>query len=225
MNQPTVNPSILVRLARGALVVFAAAFVAGTVAGCAIGPRIVQTQVTNYNEWSALPADRSFAFARTLEYQSSLEVKFYEDIVRDELVLKGFKYVPDATQANLIVTLRPSSTTMRLRVRDPWPIDPFWGGYGLYGRRLGGWYGPYGPYGWGFDDFNTYPVDVVKRRLEMDIDSRVIAGKRYYEGRVETSSDAEDFKDVVPAMVQALFTDFPGNNGQTRRIDVPVAPS
>ncbi len=132
--------------------------------------------------------------------------------------------MPEATQANLIVTLRPSSSTTRLRVRDPWPIDPFWGGYGgFYGRRYGGWYGFYGPYGYGFDSFNTYPVDVTQHRLEMDIDSRTTAGKRYYEGKVETSSEAESFKDVAPAMVQALFTDFPGNNGQTRRIDVPVA--
>ena len=211
------KPSMTARTARAATALLAAALLAG----CALGPQIVQTQVTNYNEWSALPADRSFAFARTLEYQSSLEVKSYEDIVRDELVLKGFKFVAEPTQANLIVTLRPSSTTTRLRVRDPWPIDPFWGSYGgFYGRRFGGWYGPYGPYG--FDNFNSYPVDVVQRRLEMDIDSRATAGKRYYEGRVETSSDAEAFKDIAPAMVQALFTDFPGNNGQTRRIDVPV---
>jgi len=209
------------RATRAMLVVAAAA----TIAGCAIGPQIVQTQVTNYNEWSTLPADKTYSFARTLEYQGSLEVKSYEDIVRDELALKGFRFVPEPAQANLIVTLRPSSSTTRLRVRDPWPIDPFWGGYGgFYGRRFGGWYGPYGPYGYSaFDNFNTYPVDVIQRRLEMDIDSRATAGKRYYEGRVETSSEADAFKDIVPAMVQALFTDFPGNNGQTRRIDVPLA--
>jgi len=215
------NGRTMTRATRAMLVVAAAA----TIAGCAIGPQIVQTQVTNYNEWSTLPADKTYSFARTLEYQGSLEVKSYEDIVRDELALKGFRFVPEPAQANLIVTLRPSSSTTRLRVRDPWPIDPFWGGYGgFYGRRFGGWYGPYGPYGYSaFDNFNTYPVDVIQRRLEMDIDSRATAGKRYYEGRVETSSEADAFKDIVPAMVQALFTDFPGNNGQTRRIDVPLA--
>lgn len=215
------NGRTMARATRAMLVVAAAA----TIAGCAIGPQIVRTQVTNYNDWSTLPADKTYSFARTLEYRGSLEVKSYEDIVRDELALKGFRFVPDPAQANLIVTLRPSSSTTRLRVRDPWPIDPFWGGYGgFYGRRFGGWYGPYGPYGYSaFDNFNTYPVDVIQRRLEMDIDSRASAGKRYYEGRVETSSEADAFKDIVPAMVQALFTDFPGNNGQTRRIDVPLA--
>ena len=61
MNQSTVGRA----MTRVALAATAAALIAG----CAIGPQIVQTQVTNYNEWSALPADRSFAFARTLEYQ------------------------------------------------------------------------------------------------------------------------------------------------------------
>jgi hypothetical protein len=189
------------------------------IAGCALGPRFVQTQVTNYNEWSTLPADKSYTFARTLEYQSSLELKSYEDIVRDELAQKGFRYVPDTAQANLIVTLRPSVTDTRVRLRDPWPIDPFWSGYGFYGRRGFGWYDPY----WSaFGDFNSYTVDIAHRRLEMDIDSKAVTGKRYYEGRVETSSEAESFKAIVPYMVRALFSDFPGNNGQTRRVDVPV---
>lgn len=221
MNRTSTQASLGARMARAALAVAATAMIAG----CAIGPQIVHTRVTSYNDWSALPADKSFAFTRTLEYQGSLEVKSYEDIVRDELVLKGFTFAPDPTQANLLVTLRPSSSTTRVRMRDPWPIDPFWGGYGgFYGRRFGGWYGPYGPYGWGMDSFNSYPVDVVQRRLEMDIDSRTTVGRRFYEGRVETGSDADESKDVAPALVHALFSDFPGNNGQTRRIDVPVPP-
>ena len=63
---------------------------------------------------------------------------------------------------------------------------------------------------------------VVQRRLEMDIDSKSVAGRRYYEGRVETSSEAESYKAIVPYLVQALFTDFPGNNGETRKVDVTV---
>ena len=199
----------------------ATALAVATLAGCAFGPQFVRTEVTSYNEWAALPADRSFTFARTLEYQSSLEVKSYEDIVRDELVLKGFKYTGEPAQANMIVTLRPSVTGTRVRVRDPWPVDPFWGPYGFYGRRGFGWYDPY----WSFyNDFNYSTVDVFHRKLEMDIDSRATAGKRYYEGRVETTTQTESMQEVVPYLVRALFVDFPGNNGQTRRVDVPVQP-
>ena len=197
---------------------FALALLA-VLAGCAIGPQYVRTEVTSYNEWSTLPADRTYTFARTLELRSSLELKTFEEIVRDELAIQGFRLVPDPAQAALIVTLKPSVTGTRVRVRDPWPVDPFWSPYGFYGRRGFGWYDRYGS---PFYDFNDFTVDVFHRRLEMDIDSRTTVGKRYYEGRVETSSQAESMKAVIPYMVRALFTDFPGNNGQTRRVDIPV---
>ena len=192
-------------------------------AGCALGPRLVRTEVTNFNEWAALPADRTYTFARTLEFQNSLEVRSYEDLVRDELTRQGFRLVAGPAQANLLVTLRPSVTTTQLRVRDSWGYDPFsgpFGGSGFYGRRFGGWYDPF----WSsFDNFNAYTVDVAHRRLELDIDSRTVAGKRYYEGRVESVSEAPSLAAIAPYLVRALFVEFPGGNGQTRRVDVPVA--
>lgn len=197
--------------------------------GCAIGPRMIQTEVTTFHEWPTLPADRTYTFARTLEYKNSLELKSYEDIVRDELAAQGFKPVTDADQANLVVTLRPSVTTVSVALRDQWPaIDPFWGPYGgYYGRRFGG-FGPgfggfYGPYV-GVEDFGTYRQDIFRKRLELDIDARTPVGKRYYEGRVENTAYNASLAQVMPVLVHALFTDFPGNNGQTRRVDVPVAP-
>lgn len=189
--------------------------------GCASGPRIVQTEVTSFDEWATLPADRTYTFERTLEFRNSLELKSYEDIVRDELAIQGFRHVPDPAAANLVVTLRPSVTTTRMRIRDPWPVDPFWSPYGFYGRRGFGWYDPY----WSmFNNFNDYSVDVYQRRLELDIDAKSIAGKRYYEGRVESTGQNPSLKMVMPAMIRALFTEFPGNNGQTRRVDVPLPP-
>ena len=197
--------------------------------GCAFGPRMIQTEVTTFNEWSTLPADRSYSFARTLEYKNSLELKTYEDIVRDELATRGFRLVADPAQANLVVTLRPSVTTVSVVLLDQWPaVNPFWGPYGgYYGRRFGG-FGPgfggfYGPYG-GVDDFGTYRQDVFRKRLELDIDSQTVPAKRYYEGRVENTAYNASLAQVMPVLVHALFTDFPGNNGQTRRVDVPVEP-
>ncbi|MGI9024365.1 MAG: DUF4136 domain-containing protein [Burkholderiaceae bacterium] len=188
--------------------------------GCATGPQLLRTQVTTFNEWSALPAEKTYVFARTLEFQNSLELKSYEDIVRDELTLQGFKLATDPGRAQLVVTLRPSISSTQVRVRDPWP-DPFWRPYGgWYGRRGFGWYDPY----WSFpDSFSDYTIDVFRRRLELDIDSKTVASKRYYEGRVESTGETDGLPAVMPYLIRALFTDFPGNNGQTRRVDVPVA--
>ena len=206
-----------------ALRVLAPLLLAAVLTGCALGPQFVRTEVTSYDEWPTLPANRSYTFARTLEFQSSLEVKSYEDIVRDELAVQGFKFVAQPEQAELIVTLRPSTSGTRVRVGEPW-ADPFWGyggGYGgFYGRRGYGWYDPFwSPF---YGGFNAGTIEVFTRRLEMDIDSRAVAGRRYYEGRVESSGQSDSFKAVAPYLVRALFTEFPGNNGQTRRVDVPI---
>ena len=193
---------------------------AWTLGGCATGPRLIHTEVTAFNEWSTLPAEKTYVFLRTLEFQNSLELKSYEDIVRDELTVQGFKLATEPGLAQLTVTLRPSVSTSQVRVREAWPVDPFWrfsGGW--YGRRGWGWYDPY----WSFPDaYSDYTTDVYRRRLELDIDSRTVTGKRYYEGRVESTGQTESLPAVMPSLIRALFTEFPGNSGQMRRVDVPV---
>lgn len=200
----------------------AALSIALALGGCATGPRLFHTQVTTFNEWSSLPTEKSYVFSRTLEFQNSLEMQSYENIVRDELMLKGFTLAADPGRAQLAVTLRPAISTTQVRVRDRWPSDPFWRPYGgWYGRRGFGWYDPY----WAFpDSFSDYTIDVYRRRVELDIDSKSVAGKRYYEGRVESTGETESLPAVMPYMLRALFMDFPGNNGQTRRVDVPMDP-
>ena len=208
---------ISIRPLRHWLVPLAVAWMLG---GCATGPQLIHAQVTAFNEWSTLPPEKTYVFSRTLEFQNSLELRSYEDIVRDELTLQGFKLATDPGRAQLTVTLRPSISTSQVRVRDAWPVDPFWRPYGgWYGRRGLGWYDPY----WSFPDaYSDYTIDVYRRRLELDIDSKTVAGKRYYEGRVESTGQTETLPAVMPYLIRALFADFPGNSGQTRRVDVPV---
>jgi len=199
-------------------------------AACATEPRLVRTEVTSFDAWGTLPAERSFVFVRTLEYQNSLEMQSYENIVRDELQLRGFTLAPSAGDAALAVTLRPSVLSAQLRVREPF-LDPWWGGWGGFGPwgyggpragyGWGGWYGPYG-FGGGLGTLDDYTI--YRRRLELDIDSRTTAGTRYYEGRVENTGASDALQTVMPSLIRALFTDFPGNSGQTRRIDVPAGP-
>ncbi len=206
--------------------VCALAGVLALLGACATGPQVVRTEVTSFDAWSTLPADRSYVFSRTLEYQDSLEMQSYEDMVRDELAQRGFALATDPSGAALIVTLRPSVMSTQVRVREPY-ADPFWGGpWRGWGPRpgfgWGGWYGPM-PY-WGVGTLDDQTFEIYRRRLEIDIDSKAIAGKRYYEGRVENTGDSAALPKVMPYLIRALFTDFPGNSGQTRRIDVPREP-
>ena len=61
----------------------AALLVLWGLAGCATGPQLIRTQVTTFNQWSALPTEFSYFFSRTLEFQHSLELTTYDDMYCD----------------------------------------------------------------------------------------------------------------------------------------------
>jgi hypothetical protein len=117
--------------------------------------------------------------------------------------------------------------------RDPF-YDPFWGPY--YGRpyysRLSrypfyyGWndpfyssaygYGGYGPYGLGGRDYTIY-----KSFLDMDIVQRG-TNAPLFEGHAKARSETDELDALVPNLIQAMFTGFPGRNGETVKITVPT---
>jgi hypothetical protein len=45
-------------------------------------------------------------------------------------------------------------------------------------------------------------------------------GQRLFEGRAEAASRSNRLGYHVPNLVEALFTDFPGNSGETVRISI-----
>ena len=48
----------------------------------------------------------------------------------------------------------------------------------------------------------------------------VATGERVFEGRAESVSRSNRLQTIVPNLVEALFTDFPGNSGETLRITI-----
>ncbi|PKB14650.1 uncharacterized protein DUF4136 [Novosphingobium kunmingense] len=88
-----------------------------------------------------------------------------------------------------------------------------YGGYGAFGRPWGyGWYDPF------FDDgYDSYTV--YTSGIEMKID-RKADGARLFEGKAEAASLSNRLGYLVPNLVEAMFTDFPGNSGETVRISV-----
>ena len=53
----------------------------------------------------------------------------------------------------------------------------------------------------------------------MKID-RAADGQRLFEGKAEAVSRSNDLPYLVPNLVEAMFTGFPGNSGETVRISV-----
>jgi len=103
-----------------------------------------------------------------------------------------------------------------------------WGGFGGYGGRgwgFGGWGGGYGGFGgwgggWGGDfggpDVESYTV--YSSMLNMTITRA--DGARLFEGRARAHSTTDDLTQIVPNLIEAMFTGFPGNSGQDIRITV-----
>ncbi|MET0137634.1 MAG: DUF4136 domain-containing protein, partial [Sphingobium sp.] len=105
--------------------------------------------------------------------------------------------------------------------------DPFlYGGYPGYGFR-GGWRGRWG---YGFNDpflFGGYPqVDsytVYGSRLKLRID-RAGSGKALFEGTASAQSLSNRLTYVVPNLIDAMFTNFPGNSGEDVKVTVAPEP-
>lgn len=62
---------------------------------------------------------------------------------------------------------------------------------------------------------------VAARTFILELESRE-TGKRLFEGRVKSQGPAENFAEVMPYMIDALFQEFPGNSGETVTVEVKV---
>ena len=114
-------------------------------------------------------------------------------------------------------------------VRDPF-YDPFYDAF--YGRPYYSRYGYYGAsrspfyYGWGDPFYGSgfgQPVreyTVYKSFLEMDIVRRA-DNAPLFEGKAQARSQTDETGVLVPNLIEAMFTGFPGRSGETVKITVP----
>ncbi|ABC64195.1 DUF4136 domain-containing protein [Erythrobacter litoralis] len=197
-------------------------------AGCATA---FNSDVTRYS--TQLPAPQGQTFAVVADDPSlagGLEFSQYADLVEEEMAKLGYTEGTPET-ANLLVRFDYGVDNGRERVRTTGFYDPFyrpW--YGFYPRsrlfyrsRLhparfhGAWgYGFYDPW-FGGPEVRSYTV--YTSGIDMKIDDRT-SGERLFEGKAEALSTSNRLQYLVPNLVEAMFTDFPGNSGETLRISI-----
>ena len=86
---------------------------------------------------------------------------------------------------------------------------------------FGGWGGGWGGWdGFGGPDVESYTV--YSSILNMTITRA--DGARLFEGRARAHSTTDDLTQIVPNLIEAMFTGFPGNSGQDIRITVQPHP-
>lgn len=206
-------------------------------AGCATP---FEARVARFQQLPA-PSGQSFTIqARDPSKAGGLEFATYAGLVTQRLLATGYTLAPDPRQATLVVNFDYSVGMPRERIEStPGFGGGFgYGGFGRYGRGFGyggfgyggfgyggfGGFGGYGGYG-GFGYPQVYSVTQYNSYVDMRI-NRAADNVAVFEGRAETVADTNDLTVLVPNLVTALFTNFPGNSGQTVRIKVapPRAP-
>lgn len=177
-----------------------------------------------------LPAPQGQTFAVVAEDKAmagGLEFSQYASLVSAKMQALGYVPAADPAQADMVVRFDYGVDKGREKVRSTGYVDPFWNPWYGWGRRgyWGSYYRPFRPYGaWGYgwhdpwfgEGYESYTVFISGVSLKIDQKD----GKRLFEGRAEAASTSNRLQYLVPNLVEAMFTDFPGNNGETVRISV-----
>jgi hypothetical protein len=194
----------------------------------------LNTQVSRYQAMPA-PQGQSFAVVPVGEMASTsgLEFQRYAAIVAQQLQARGYQPAADAKSANMLVQLGYSLDHGQVRYQS----DPFYGsrfGYGGFGYSPFFYprYGRFGygsPFYYGWDDpffYRGAGIDSwVEYRSEVDLHIRAAGtGQPLFDGRAQARSYTNRLDVLVPNLVEALFTNFPGQNGETVKITIPVRP-
>lgn len=181
--------------------------------------------------FQAMPAPQGQSFViqpADRENAGGLEFAQYADLVRRHLTGLGYSEAREPADASFVVTLDYGVDNGRDRVAyypSPWGYGgfgyrPFYSRFGYFGRHRY-------PFYWGFqdpfwgdpfgDDVRVYTVYTAY--LDMDI-RRTADGQSLFEGLAQARSRSDELPVLVPNLVEAMFTGFPGNSGETVRITV-----
>jgi hypothetical protein len=176
---------------------------------------------------SQLPAPSGQTFAVVADdpaMAGGIEFSQYARLVEAKLAQQGYVAVANPKDAAMIVRFDYGVDNGRERIRSTgFGHDPFWGPWYGYGR-IGYWGGyRHGPWGFGWQDpFFDTGIDsytVYTSGIDLKIDRRA-DGQRLFEGKAEAVSTSNRLAYLVPNLVEAMFTNFPGNSGETVRISV-----
>jgi len=204
--------------------------------GCATG---LPTKVTRYS--TAIPQGQSFYVVPGQGVQPGLEFNNFASLVAQQMIARGYRQAPSTADADMLVKVGYNVDQGRQQVDvDPFYGDPFygsgyfgrpyWSRFGYYSRYRSPFYwgwddpfwygGGFGPYGGGFGPGAVREYTVYQSELDLDIVRRA-DNAPLFDGRAKARSQTDELGTLVPNLIEAMFTNFPGENGRTVKITVP----
>ena len=191
---------------------------------------------TKVSRFQAMPAPQGQSFVVVPQNPADmggLEFSRYAELVAQHMQAQGYVRAPAIDQATMVVQVGYDVSDPQTEIVS----DPFYRGFGYspYGFGRGwGWpyhYGRRSSFYWGWHDpFWGSPYDSGIRSYtyyvsELDLDIRRKADNAaLFEGKAKARSRTDNLAKVVPSLVTAMFTGFPGNSGEEIKITVPPEP-
>ncbi len=188
----------------------------------------------NVSRFQALPVPEGQSFAVVAgdpKNDGGLEFAQYAALVSQRLAAYGYRPVDSGGKPELVVKFNygvdhgMAKTVSRPSVGSSFGGPWGYGGFGPYGRRWG--YGSSFYYGWDpffYDPWYRTEIDtytVYTSWADMVIE-RTADGKHVFEGKAKARSLDDALPRLVPNLVEAMFTNFPGQSGE--EVKITVAP-
>lgn len=185
------------------------------VAGCAAR---FEADVTRFNDMAAVPQGQSVAVvAKNQNLDKSIEFERYAAEIQDRLLANGFTTPHDGETPAIFAEVDYGVGEGKAALRDN--DNPVSVGVGVAGGSRGG-LGVGLSTGFGLGGGSSSGTHMRYFTLVL---SRAEDGRRIFEGRVLSEGKSADLAPVMPLMIDAMFENFPGANGETRSIsrDMP----
>ena len=208
-------------------------------AGCATG---FPAKVSRYQAMPAPVGQSFYVLPFNGPDVGGLEFARYAAMVSEAMRAQGYAQAPSAAATMLVRVGYGVDQGRQEIVRDPFArsmyadpffssrYDPFYGAW--YGRPYYSRYGSYrrSPFYYGWDDpfwYSPYgdrirSYTVYMSHLDLDIRRRA-DNASLFEGHAKARSQTDELGVIVPNLVEAMFTGFPGRSGETVKITVPPA--
>jgi hypothetical protein len=208
----------------------AAAAVLGLAAlGLSACANTLSTQVSRYQ---AMPAPQGQSFVvvpgEGMAANGGLEFERYASIVAQQLAARGYAPAANPQSATMVVQLGYGvDRGQMVYVSDPFVrgYDPYWGYRSrFFYPRFGYYHSPF-YYGWDDPFYAGRGIDsYVEYHGQIDLHIRAAGTNQpLFDGRAEARAQTNRLDVIVPSLVEALFTGFPGRNGEVVKITVPAA--
>lgn len=190
-----------------------------------------ETINTTVSRYQAMPAPQGQTFYVVpdggMAHNGGLEFQRYAGLVAQQLAARGYRPAADAQSANMIVQFGYGVDRGQVRyVSDPYPGPFSYGlGYGWHRPRFGWGFGG-GLYSWGWDDPFWYGGGIdsyVEYHSQVELHIRQTGTNApLFDGRAQARSETNRLDVVVPSLVDAMFTGFPGRSGEVMKITIPA---